>query len=145
MALDVNIEEYDGLGRTKKMPNVMMGDGLSAEEYDILKRKGLLTDAEIIYLEQYPGLKCQVPLKWALNELRMLCKPEDRTKNQAKNYEAMQEIASSFNRTAVVIVTKMQQPVPFVYFHVLKLMMIMVNWCARDARPSPCVLARALW
>lgn len=39
----------------------------------------------------------------------------------------MQEIAANFNKTAVLIVTLMQQPVPFVYFHILKLMMLVVN------------------
>ena len=38
-----------------------------------------------------------------------------------------QGIAAEFNKTAVRIVTIMQQPVPFVYFHLLKLMMVMVN------------------
>jgi predicted membrane chloride channel (bestrophin family) len=62
-----------------------------------------------------------------MNELRALCQPEDRTKNQAKNYESIQECAEKFNATAVRIVTLMQQPVPFVYFHILKLMMVLVN------------------
>ena len=96
------------------------------EEYDVLVRKGLLTTSEVTYIKTYPGMKCQVPLKWAMGELRDLCKPEDRTKNQAKNYEAMQDICANFNKTAVLIVTTMQQPVPFVYFHVLKLMMLVV-------------------
>jgi len=45
----------------------------------------------------------------------------------SRNYEALQGIAAEFNKTAVRIVTIMQQPVPFVYFHLLKLMMVMVN------------------
>jgi len=127
MALDVSIDDVDWLGRPNRLPNIMDGDGMDDAEYEILKNKGLLTSREISVIKAYPGFKCQVPIKWALTELRDLCKPEDRTKNQAKNYEAMQEIAANFNKTAVVMVCKMQQPVPFVYFHVLKLMMMMVN------------------
>ena len=98
MALDVDIDDRDWLGRPNSLPNIMNGAGMDDAEYDILKSQGLLTDREVRAIKAYPGFKCQVPIKWALNELRDLCKPEDRTKNQAKNYEAMQEIAANFNK-----------------------------------------------
>jgi predicted membrane chloride channel (bestrophin family) len=129
MALDSSIDSsnIDCIGRAKALPNIMNGDGVDDDEYAILIRQGLLTETEVQHLKAYPGFKAQVPIKWALNELRQVCKPEDRTQNQARNYEAMCDIAAQFNKTAVLIVTLMQQPVPFVYFHVLKSMMIVVN------------------
>ena len=129
MSLDCSIsdEDRDWIGRPVRLPNIMLGDGLDDEEYKILKRQGLLTDTEIRYIKQYPGFKCQVPIKWALLELREACMPNNRMNNESKNYEAMQEIATSFNTTAITMVTLMQQPVPFMYFHILKLMMLIVN------------------
>ena len=88
-----------------------------------------LQEGEVKYLSGYPGFKCQVPIKWALNELRSMCEADhkDRMAFMSRNYESLQTIASDFNKTAVRIVTIMQQPVPFVYFHLLKLMMVVVN------------------
>ena len=128
MQLDVGVEkeDKDWLGRPKRLPNIMHGDGLDESEYEVLVKKGLLTWNEVKFIKTYKGFKCQVPIKWALNEVRALCKPEDRMQNQARNYEAMQEIAANFNKTAVKMTALMQQPVPFVYFHVLKLMMLVV-------------------
>ena len=126
MALDVEITDADWLGRPRVMPNVMRGDGLDEEEYELLTMQGLITEPERRSLQAFAGLKCQLPLKWALNELRILCKPVDRNANQAKNYEACQELAAEFNKTAVRAVTLMQQPVPFIYFHFLKLMSVVV-------------------
>ena len=43
-----------------------------------------------------------------------------------------------FNKHAILMVTQMQQPVPFVYFHVLKLMMVLINGlvsCASTSLP----------
>lgn len=66
MALDVDIEEVDWLGRPTKLPNLMEGDGMEDEEYAILKEQGLLTDEEIAFVKAYPGFKCQVPIKVGL-------------------------------------------------------------------------------
>ncbi len=129
MALDTGVSPdcRDYLGRPTRQPNLMLGDGIDDEEYNILKDQGLLTDDEILRIRMYAGLKCQLPIKWALCELRALCTPKDRVENRSKNYEAMQEVAAGFNETAVRIVTRMRQPVPFMYFHILQVMMLIVN------------------
>ena len=48
-------------------------------------------------------------------------------KNQARNYEALQEIASSFQHKALMMLSLQGQPVLLAYFHLLKLMLVFVN------------------
>jgi len=48
-------------------------------------------------------------------------------KLQAKNYETLQEIASNFQKRALLMLSVQQQPVPLAYFHLLKLMLVFVN------------------
>ena len=68
-----------------------------------------------------------LPIKWALSELANSLRPEDRMKLQAKNYETLQEIASNFQKRALLTLSIQQQPVPLAYFHLLKLMLVAVN------------------
>ena len=130
MALDVDSEENgerDELGRTISLPNAANGDGVDDDDFYYLASKDLLTWDEIKVVKSFKGLKCLLPMKWALVELREMCAPENRMVNTARNYEALQDIAVEFNKVALLMVTQMQQPVPFVYFHVLKLMVILVG------------------
>ena len=129
MALDTDAQEEDrdSIGRTISLPNPSSGDGIDDDDYQFLVQKNLLTHAEVIHIQQFTGLKCLLPIKWALVELRELCAPENRMVNQARNYEALQDIAMDFNKIALLMVTQMQQPVPFVYFHILKFMMVVIN------------------
>lgn len=127
MALDAEVDSSDALGRTLRLPNHLDGDGVDDDEYTVMLRLNLLTPSEVDEIRRFHGLKSLVPIKWALAELRADCKPEDRMTNQAKNYEALQDIAINFNKRSMLIVMLLQQPVPYVYFHVLKLMMLIVN------------------
>ena len=129
MALDTDAQEEDrdALGRTLSLPNPSAGDGIDDDDYEFLVKKKLLTPAEVNNIKRFNGLKCMLPIKWALVELRELCAPENRMVNQARNYESLQDIAMDFNKLALLIVTQMQQPVPFVYFHILKFMMVAIN------------------
>ena len=65
--------------------------------------------------------------RWALSELANSLRPQDRMKMQAKNYETLQEIASNFQKRALLTLSIQQQPVPLAYFHLLKLMLVFVN------------------
>ena len=72
----VDIDDVDFLGRPNALPNIMRGDGVDDSDYAIMVAQGLLTRREVAYIQKFPGFKCQVPLKWALTELRELCQPE---------------------------------------------------------------------
>ena len=50
--------------------------------------------------------------RWALSELANSLRPQDRMKMQAKNYETLQEIASNFQKRALLTLSIQQQPVP---------------------------------
>ena len=52
----------------------------------------LVQEGEAKYLRGYPGFRCQVPIKWALNELRTICESEDKDRMafMSRNYEALQ-------------------------------------------------------
>ena len=135
---DAQEDDRDEWGRTISLPNPAAGDGIDDDDYQFLVNKELLTATEAADMKKFHGLKCLLPMKWALYELRDLCAPENRMVNQARNYESLQDIAMDFNKHAILMVTQMQQPVPFVYFHVLKLMMVLINGlvsCASTSLP----------
>ena len=93
--------------------------------------KELLT-AEVA-TEEVPRPQVLLPMKWALYELRDLCAAW----LTGTGYSRW-DIAMDFNKHAILMVTQMQQPVPFVYFHVLKLMMVLINGlvsCASTSLP----------
>ena len=129
MAIDSGAEEedVDALGRLTRQPNHLEGEGVDDDEYETLIDMGLLTRAEAKHIKRYPCIKAFVPMKWALAAARQECKPDNRMDTSAKNYEALQEIAQNFTKRAMQVALLLQQPVPFAYFHSLKLMMIMVE------------------
>ena len=47
--------------------------------------------------------------------------------SQARNYEAMQQIAADFQQRSLMMVSLLQQPVPLAYYQILKLMQVAVN------------------
>jgi predicted membrane chloride channel (bestrophin family) len=126
MALDAPMENPDCLGRPERAPNIMGGDGVEEEEFVTMRQLSLLSQREVNHIRRYSGLKCLVPIKWALVELHGVCKPDSRMSNQARNYEELQNIAAQFNQQALAIVSLQSQQVPYVYFHVLKIMMLIV-------------------
>lgn len=130
MALDVETldADKDWLGRTTRVANLLCGEGLEEEEYTALVELGLLTPDEAKSVTEYPGLKCNLPIRWALSELKAVCKMDPGiVASRRHNFENLQTIATAFSKKAILIVTFMQQPLPFVYFHVLKIMMVLIS------------------
>jgi len=107
------------------------GRGLEEEDYKQLMQLQLLRKPEVESLKYYGtqkgALQFIVPIKWALDDLVQDCRPETRMMNSARNYEAMQQIAADFQARALMMVTLLQQPVPLAYYHILKLMQVLVN------------------
>lgn len=115
------------LGRIAKSENPFLGADIHEDEWEELLSRQLLRKHEVNRLKHYNGVKFILPIKWALAELAASLRPEDRMKLQAKNYETLQEIASSFQKRALLTLSIQQQPVPLAYFHLLKLMLTFVN------------------
>jgi len=115
------------LGRIDKHENPFLGADIHDNEWQELLQRQLLRPAEVERLKRYHGLKFILPVKWALSELAGSLRPQDRMKLQAKNYETLQEIASNFQKRALLMLSVQQQPVPLAYFHLLKLMLVFVN------------------
>ena len=109
MALDVDSEEggeRDELGRTLSLPNAAIGDGVDDDDYHYLVSKDLVTWDEVKVLKGFQGLKCLLPMKWALVELREMCAPENRMVNSARNYEALQVLGSLHTSRASLYVLR---------------------------------------
>ena len=96
------------------------------------------------YYGQKGALQFIVPIKWALDDLQLDCRPSDRMVTSARNYEAMQQIAAEFQSRALQMVTLLQQPVPLAYYHILKLMQVGYPTARRTPRSQTPVLTRSL-
>jgi len=114
-------------GRIEASENPFLGAEIHDSEWQELIDRQLLRPAEVERLKNYKGVKFIIPIKWALSELATSLRPEDRMKNQSRNYEALQEIAASFQKKALKMLSLQGQPVPLAYFHLLKLMLVFVN------------------
>ena len=78
-------------------------------------------------LSSQAALQFIVPIKWALDDLQLDCRPANRMETQSRNYEAMQAIAAGFQERALLMVNLLQQPTPLAYYHILKVMQVVVG------------------
>jgi len=100
------------------------GKGVDPQEYVAFTRMQLLTHDEVIALKLYKGVKCVVPVKWALKSLQVGFEISSRQDVQSKYNDIFEDLASAFQVKCYNIIMTLQQPVPFAYYHVLKLQMV---------------------
>lgn len=107
------------------------GHGLEEIDYEQLEALGMMRKPEIdairYYGENKAALQFIVPIKWALDDLQLDCRPANRMETQSRNYEAMQSIAAGFQERALLMVNLLQQPTPLAYYHILKVMQVVVG------------------
>jgi len=120
------------------------GAGISNDEWKKIKGRNLLKRSEIELLMAYTGYKPFLPLVWALAEVEdaLLPKPVDkpdasraeleqlRKQANAERYVVsdllsnFRELAFAFRGHCGQITNWLKQPVPFPYFHVLTVLLV---------------------
>ena len=75
---------------------------------------------------EYKGVKCVIPVKWALLAMKDSMDFKSRGDLTSKYYDNLEELTCEFQSRCYSIILVLQQPVPFAYFHVLKLQMLIV-------------------
>jgi len=117
---------FDMLGGAVTVENPFDGDGVDENEYDALLKLELLTEKELMAMRNYRGVKCALCAKWALDILKKEIKVGSRKDTRAKYMDDFEHLTIKFQRQCYTIILQLQQPVPYCYFHVLKLQMIMM-------------------
>jgi len=115
------------------------GAAITAEEWDTIKKRNLLKQSEIAALKNFTGYKPFLPLVWALGEVEdaLLPKPDgdaSEVEVERANMERFRvsdllsnfrELAFTFRGHCGQISNWLKQPVPFPYFHVLTLLLVL--------------------
>lgn len=110
--------------------------GVSKEEFRAMRRSNLFTRSEITTLDKYRGYKSIQAVTWSLQEVRIAILkgwPEKESGPLKSKLTTMPQLTifSHFERVAEELITNfsqtqeiLNQPVPFPYFHVLKLLLL---------------------
>lgn len=102
------------------------GGGISDEEMGALLKLELLSKAEVAALKQYKGFKAFVPIKWAIRSLHAELSFTSREDLASQTFEVLEDLVCRFQTRCIAIVKLLEQPVPFAYFHILKVQMLLV-------------------
>jgi hypothetical protein len=95
-----------------------------------MRQNMLLTEEEIARCKAFKGFKSFLPINWALDEvdarLHFLQTQEDGAMWRHRDvvYTDFERCAFSFRTGAGFIVSQLAAPVPFPYFHVVKLLLL---------------------
>lgn len=110
------------------------GDAISPAEWDVIVNRNLLNRDEIEVLKTYSGFKPFLPLIWAMAEVESALL-QDLSTGKAADMSArfsVSDLLSNFRELAFVfrghcgqITNWLAQPVPFPYFHVLTVLLIL--------------------
>jgi len=100
--------------------------GIDEEEWETIRSRHLLTEGEIDTIKAYKGYKPFLPVHWAMQEAEaqlLIVDPTD-SKSETLMLQQLQEKAFAFRGHCGQITNLLKQPVPFPYFHVLNLMIV---------------------
>ena len=112
--------------------------GISEAEWRAIRRHSLLTKEEQLYLQEYRGSRPHLAAAWALAEVKAaILQPKEgerydpnhsqlQTMADLTVYNSFKAVYEEFVRHCGASLEVLNQPVPFPYFHVLKLMMLVV-------------------
>jgi len=107
--------------------------GISDNEWALMKESHCFVDSEIEVLQKYAAFKPLLPLSWALDEVKRELIARGGGDGGGREFSAMPQVAvhAQFQACAFrlrghmnTIVNLLKQPVPFPYFHVLKLLLL---------------------
>ena len=143
---------FDMLGGDLDAGDPFEGGGVDDREYGAFMRLKLLSTTEVAALKKYRGVKCVIPVKWALLCMKDSMDFKSRGDVASKYYDNLEDMTCEFQSRCHSIILLLQQPVPFAYFHILKMQMIIVlllvcyalvnvfdgaGAAARHQRPAP--------
>ena len=77
-------------------------------------------------LRTFYGVKPLIVIKWALNTLKRAMVFNDRDDLMSQYNQEFEQLAVAFQKKCITIIMIIQQPVPFAYFHILKVQMLLV-------------------
>jgi len=115
------------------------GAAITAEEWETIKKRNLLKENEIDALKMYTGYRPFLPLVWALGEVEDALLPKqsgdaseaDVERANSERFRVsdllsnFRELAFTFRGHCGQISNWLKQPVPFPYFHVLTLLLVL--------------------
>ena len=103
------------------------GGKVTDEEWDIIFDRHLLTRAECIRVQAYQGFAPLLMITWSLQEVKsaMVAQGEVHLETSLIWHE-FQEICFDFRGHLSLMLNLMKQPVPWPYFHLLNLMVLLV-------------------
>ena len=109
--------------------------GISDDEWRAIRTRNLLSRDEIARLRAYAGFKPFLPVGWALAEVKAGLLGIDATaaagtslgKDLAARevFSAFRDVAFKFRTESSSTFALLNAPVPFAYFHVMKLLMVL--------------------
>lgn len=123
--------------RREEDPDGVEVQGVSTEEWRAMRRSNLFSRAEIATLQKYRGYRPYLAASWALNEVKLGIlkdRPENpggpaksvlTTMPQLTIFNNFNAVVQDFSGHCSSIMEVLQQPVPFPYFHVLKLLLLL--------------------
>lgn len=117
---------FNMLGGDLAESDPFRGMGVDEGEYNAFVRLQLLSRKEVDQLKKYKGVKCVIPVKWALLTIKSNMNFATRDDLHSKYYDTLEDLACEFQSRCYTVILLLQQPVPFAYFHVLKLQMLVV-------------------
>lgn len=117
---------FNMLGGDVANEDPFKGHGIDDDEYAALQRLHLLTEEEVTQLRTFYGVKPLIVIKWALNTLKRAMVFNDRDDLMSQYNQEFEQLAVAFQKKCITIIMIIQQPVPFAYFHILKVQMLMV-------------------
>lgn len=100
--------------------------GVDEEEWETIRTRQLLTPGEVDTIKAYKGFKPFLPVHWAMMEAEKQLRIADHSdsKSETLMLQQLQEKAFAFRGHCGQIHNLLQQPVPFPYFHILNLMLV---------------------
>ena len=99
-------------------------------EFDIIRKNNLLTEDEINTIAGFKGSRTLLPINWALDEVDQqlrAVRPDDDSRAAANRnvvYQDFESAVFAFLQHSSAITSLLAAPVPYPYFHVVKVMLL---------------------
>ena len=111
------------------------GEDFDEDEWQVIVDRCLLTQKEVRILKTYGGFKPFLAITWALEEVQAQAEDKMRTDESMQRdlgqgmraeliHEQFREIGFKFRGHCGQIINLLKEPVPFPYFHLLNLMLV---------------------
>ena len=100
------------------------GDSISEDEWQMMGARELLSAGELEVLKAYKGFKPFLAVSWGLDAAKAMCAQTGERDNGWSSWQ-FREVAFKFRGHCGQIINLLKQPVPFPYFHLLNVIMLL--------------------